>query len=581
MDRTTTRMSNEADRDHAPPDAPPGPLKGRLERADRTIITGWAMDETRPGVPVELEVLIDGEAAGTLSARVFRDDLLKGGIGDGCHSFWLYLPQGVSPLADHVLRIRRLSDGAELPGSPATIAREEMPAAAARQTIALALNAAAATAGPAELDALIGFLAGEAARLLLQREAPLPAPQTAMVARWTAAPAAAVEPDPRPRALFIDERVPDPDRDAGSNAAISHMRALQRLGYRVDFVAAHRLDQDDAASAALQAIGITCWQAPWIGSVEEVFSYLGEGLDLAYLHRFALMQRYAALVRRWCPTARLVYCVADLHYLRLARRLAVEAGLPAGGMLAEGALPEDLADAAAGLRTAELLAVLGADAVITHSAFEQALLRREVPEANVHLVPWEVPPRPTGVAFAERSGLAFIGSFGHPPNLDAAHFLVETVMPLVWAEDPTIACLLVGTDLPASLRAAAERAPADRVVVLGHVPHLSAVWDRVRLSVAPLRFGAGLKGKVLDSLAAGIPCVCSPMAAEGMNFPPDLSALVVDTPASLATVILRVHNDAPDNAGLAASGLAWVRRALSAAAIDAALAAAAGRPAPS
>jgi len=398
------------------------------------------------------------------------------------------------------------------------------------------------------------------------------------VARWTTAPAASVEPDPGPRALFIDERVPDPNRDAGSNAAISHMRALQRLGYRVDFVAAHWLAQDDAGSRALEAAGITCWQAPWIGSVEEVLCRIGDGLDLAYLHRFTLMQRYAALVRRWCPAARLLYCLADLHYLRLSRRLAVDAG---GGMIAGGADPgPDLPAEAAGLRTAELLAALGADAVITHSSFEQALLRRDVPEANIHLVSWEVPARPTETGFTERSGVAFIGSFGHAPNLDAAHFLVGTVMPLVWDEDPTIPCLLVGSDLPASLRDAAAAAPAGRVEALGHVPALSVVWDRVRLSVAPVRFGAGLKGKVLDSLAAGVPCVCSPMAAEGMEFSPDLSALVADTPEGLARIILRLHGDAPDNAGLAAAGLAWVRRALSAAGIDKALAAAAGRPAP-
>ena len=558
-------MNDETDQRRAP-----GPLRGRLELADRTIITGWAIDDGNPGMPVELEVLIDDEPAGTLLARVFREDLLRGGVGNGFHSFWLYLPQGISPLADHVVRIRRLSDGAELGGSPRTIPREDMPAEATQKTIALALNAASAAAGPAELDALIGFLAEQAVLLLQEQEAPLPPPQAAMAARWNAAPAAAVEPDPRPRALFIDERVPDPNRDAGSNAAISHMRALQRLGYRVDFVAAH---QDDTGSRALESMGITCWQAPWVGSVEEVFRRLGVGLDLAYLHRFALMQRYAALVRRWCPAARLLYCVADLHYLRMSRRIAVQAG---GGMTPEGAPPgPELPDEAAGLRTAELLAVLGADAVITHSSFEQALLRREVPEANVHLVPWEVPAQPVERGFEERSGVVFIGSFGHAPNLDAAHFLVETVMPLVWDEDPTIPCLLVGSDLPASLRAAAAAAPAGRVEALGHVPALSAVWDRVRLSVAPLRFGAGLKGKVLDSFAAGIPCVCSPMAAEGMDFSRDLSALVADTPASLARVILRVHNDGPDNAGLAASGLAWVRQALSPARIDAALAAAA------
>src|SRR5206468_1233819 len=110
------------------------------------------------------------------------------------------------------------------------------------------------------------YLARRATELLAERAEPPDEPEAALLARWSIGAPAEAEPDPRPRALFLDERVPDPDRDAGSNAAISHMRALQRLGYRVDFVAEHGLAVHESASRGLQAIGVTCWHAPWIAS---------------------------------------------------------------------------------------------------------------------------------------------------------------------------------------------------------------------------------------------------------------------------------------------------------------------------
>jgi O-antigen biosynthesis protein len=167
--------------------------------------------------------------------------------------------------------------------------------------------------------------------------------------------------------------------------------------------------------------------------------------------------------------------------------------------------------------------------------------------------------------------VAFVGSFGHAPNLDAALFLVEQVMPLVWANGQEIPCILVGSDLPAVLRTAAEAAPG-RVEVLGQVPKLASVWDRVRLSAAPLRFGAGLKGKVLDSLAAGIPCVCTPIAAEGADLPAEFANVTASDAQVLAAIIVHLHNDAAENARFAEAGVAWVRARLSAECIDAALA---------
>jgi glycosyltransferase involved in cell wall biosynthesis len=129
-------------------------------------------------------------------------------------------------------------------------------------------------------------------------------------------------------------------------------------------------------------------------------------------------------------------------------------------------------------------------------------------------------------------------------------------MPLVWREDPTIDCLLAGSEMPDAVR----RLARPHVVVLGSVAKLADVFGRVRLSVVPLRYGAGVKGKVLDSLAAGIPCVMSPIAAEGLALPASLRALVGKDAAELAALVLRLHDDSAARRKASRAGLNFIRR---------------------
>jgi len=131
------------------------------------------------------------------------------------------------------------------------------------------------------------------------------------------------------------------------------------------------------------------------------------------------------------------------------------------------------------------------------------------------------------------------------------------VMPLVWQADPTIPCLLVGEGMPASLA-------GPNVELLGHVEDLAEIFARVRLTAAPLRFGAGVKGKVLQSFAAGLPCVMSPIAAEGLSLPEGLDTLVGRDAAELAGLITLMHTDAARNGRAARAGRAWLARDFSA-----------------
>ena len=240
------------------------------------------------------------------------------------------------------------------------------------------------------------------------------------------------------------------------------------------------VDEMAAGNAALEELGIAVCRAPFYASVEEVLRRQAGCFDVVYLHRASIAGRYLALARQYAPRARILYSVADLHHLRMARQAEVESE------------PELLAMSQR-MRRNELMAALSADAVLTHSVSEAALLRQAAPQAQVHHAPWALPVRKAPPAFKARQGLAFIGHYGHAPNVDAALLLVEVVMPLVWQTAPEIECLLVGGAMPERL----SRLHGGRVRVLGAVGDLYAeVLDRVAADGgdAPVRGGGEGQG---------------------------------------------------------------------------------------
>jgi O-antigen biosynthesis protein len=219
----------------------------------------------------------------------------------------------------------------------------------------------------------------------------------------------------------------------------------------------------------------------------------------------------------------------------------------------------------------ELMAAHLADTVITHSTAEAEILRSlpaVIRKDKVHVVPWAVPVQAVQTPFGDRSGVAFIGNFRHEPNIDAARWLVNEVMPLVWREAPHIKCLLVGGDMPESVRLDVE---GPRVDVLGHVDNLTDVFERVRLTVAPLRFGAGIKDKVIRSLAAGLPCVGTAEAFAGMAKLPAalIRDCIHDSASGLAATIVRLEQDPIANKRCGEAGLSYAGAVYNESRIDA------------
>ncbi len=552
--------------DLRPPAAPsivarPASLRSHLGYVGRERISGWAWDSELPYEAVTLLVFDNDVQIAELVANIYRKDLLAAGIGTGRHGFEFWFPGGLSPSIRHVIHVRRASDGADLRCSPQTIETAASFDDALQTQFARAVDAV--LPGP-EQERVLYFIAAHMERLLRKR-AESEGKRAARMAymqfrrRWGGAAPVEEHDGAALRALVIDDDMPDATRNAGSCAILSHMRSLRRLGYEVSFMAANAASPPEAALRALEAEGFIVCRPPFYGSVEEVLRLQNICLDVIYLHRLSNVSKYMAVARQYCPQARVLYSVADLHHLRMARQARIEER------------PE-LTAKSRKVRLEECTAAWLADAVLTHSTHEAELLNKLVPAATSHVVPWEVPvARPTA-PISQRHGVAFIGGYAHTPNVDAAHFLVDDIMKLVWARDGSIPCLLVGSDMPETVK----RLAGPHVVVLGHVPDLGSVFDRVRLTVAPLRYGAGVKGKVLASLAAGIPCVMSPVAAEGIGLPMALQSLVGETEADMAALILKLHGDATACEAAGNAGRSFVAQHFSQAAVDARLAAVVG-----
>jgi glycosyltransferase involved in cell wall biosynthesis len=527
---------------------PPDQLLGVIEKCDRVSMKGWVFDPAQPAQRVRLEVVCDGEIMGHVVADRFRGDLAEAGyLGDGHCSFSLLLPHQLNPLSSHVIELRRAVDGAPVPGSPVHVpAASRFDATCHAGLSQMLLDVAQTATQASDLDEVIVQQMAQTEALLAAR-ARLDAGPRADVAdvhsRWggivpTAEMRRSVQ-ELRPRALFIDDVFPAPDLDGGSGAgaALDHMRALMRIGFDVSFAASQDLEDRSKQAGALAARGITPLAAPWYGSVEEMLRRHSGRFDAVYLHRAGNAAGYGKLVRQHSPQAQLIYGVADLHHVRLARQGAVEDR------------PE-LTRLAARQRMEELMAALLVDVVITHSDAEAALLRGQLPGVSVAVVPWAVPVHRSSRPFAERDGIVFVGHFGNEPNVDAMHWLAEEIVPLVQREEPSICFRIVGNAMPESLQLLAR--PGFELIE--PVNNLTSVFDAARLTVAPLRYGAGIKAKVIESLAAGVPCVGTTIAFEGMALTPALDGCVADAPETFAAALIRLYRDGRAHAAVAEAG---------------------------
>lgn len=347
------------------------------------------------------------------------------------------------------------------------------------------------------------------------------------------------------RVLLLDLCTPTPDQDSGSIDTLNLMMLLREMDFQVTFIPVDNFLYMPRYTQDLQRMGVESLYAPFVTSVREHLMECGSRYDLVFMFRVGVAARHMRDVRKYCKNAKVIFNTVDLHYLRLEREARLQND------------PEKLKFAES-MKMMEHEAIRAADIATVISSEELRRLRVELPEANVHLLPFARYVDGTCKLFPERRDIIFIGGYKHPPNTDAVLWFVSEILPLLRVRIPGIKFYAVGSDPPADVRSLAAR----DVIITGYVKELAPILDNARLSVAPLRYGAGIKGKIGTSLAAGLPVVATSLACEGMGLADGEAVLIADKPEDFADRVQQVYQDEAlwlrlSNEGVAFAEKAW------------------------
>ena len=325
--------------------------------------------------------------------------------------------------------------------------------------------------------------------------------------------------------LLIEPRMIRPDRDSGSLRMFNLIRVLQRLGYRITF-APDNLLRVEPYTQELQSMGVEVLYAPFEPSIDFHLQEKGWQYDVVLLSRLEVGRRHSSRVRSLCSRAVFIYDTVDLHHVREQRRADLEESARAQKVARE-------------TRADEMDVIRQSDLTLVVSETERETLLEHDPNLEVFVVSNIHEQFESSRSFEEREGLLFIGGFEHPPNVDGVLWFAREVLPVLEAKGYDDQVHIVGSHPPPEIQALAS----DRLLVTGFVPDVSDYFNDCRLSIAPLRYGAGVKGKINQSMARGLPVVGTLPAIEGMGLTDGEDVLVADEPDSFAEAVLNVYQD--------------------------------------
>ena len=345
------------------------------------------------------------------------------------------------------------------------------------------------------------------------------------------------------RAMVVDHYAPQFDKDSGSLRMFSLIGILQQLDYKVVFWPDNRAF-DPRYTTQLQQMGVEAMY----GDIhfDRYMRDHGRHFDLILLSRPHVAANYIDAARAYSD-AMVIYDTVDLHCLREARRAQLETD--EGCRLAAETCSLDW-------REKELCLARAADVTLVVSPVEKELLENEEDlkgrievVSNVHTV------ENVSTRFEERKNLMFIGGFMHLPNEDGIVWFVESVFPKIRNQLPDVHLYVVGSHPTEKVNALA----CEQITVTGYVDDVSSYFEQSRVFVSPLRYGAGVKGKIGQSLSFGLPVVTTPIGAEGMGIVDGANALVALDETTFAEKVVRLYQDKTLWERISANGIQTIR----------------------
>ena len=339
-------------------------------------------------------------------------------------------------------------------------------------------------------------------------------------------------------------KFPEHDTNSGDQRLVWIIRALKEHGDQLVILA--RDANHPRYRADLEALGVECICDSEIhlrDSSSRLRDYLIErSFDAALFSSFGIYNTYAWILRAYLPHCHLALDTVDLNYLRLER---------------ESVFYPHLTEEANMVKREEMKAIKDADSVWVISNVEKTILSSHFSSADkpIHVVPSTHKITDSTPAYEDRKGILFVGSYTHRPNVDAINYFMRDIYPRLQDNLIDVPLTIAGSNPPSSF----DQYRSETVTVTGYVEDHRVLLLSHRIGIAPLRFGAGLKGKVLDYLACGLPCVTTDIGAEGMEVTTGHQLLIANNAAEFADNLQSLYRDPRLWQALAISGKQFVK----------------------
>ncbi|WP_428819562.1 glycosyltransferase [Microbulbifer sp. MCCC 1A16149] len=333
---------------------------------------------------------------------------------------------------------------------------------------------------------------------------------------------------PIKRALLIAKQWPEPTSTAAGRRTLDILDLLAEAGYQVEIASPAQPTPFQAKTGFGEhtiAVNDTSFDQ-WVAALNPA---------LVIYDRFMMEEQFGWRVREQCPDAVTLLDTSDFHSLREARHQALKTGEPV-----------NLFNASA---EREIAAMARCDLTVMISQVEVELLKQHfcLPEWQLHYLPFlvrELPDVNKLPDFDEREHLVMIGGFKHAPNRDATTWFAQTVWPRLHTLLPGVECHVYGAYSDHAMHRLSD--PATGLRIHGRTEDALATIARYRLNLAPLRFGAGQKGKILEGWLSGTPTVTTPVGAESMAPENTWGYTLSDNPDQLAATIARLYQSKSD-----------------------------------
>ena len=328
--------------------------------------------------------------------------------------------------------------------------------------------------------------------------------------------------------LVIDHYVPQFDRDAGSRSTYQYLQWFVESGFNVKFMG-DNFHQDEPYTTALQQIGVEVLFGSWYATNWKKWIKENKNhLDYIYLHRPHIAPHYLDYIKNETQ-AKIIYFGHDLHYLRLLRQYEVEKD-------------ESLKKAAEEWKKKEFDIFKKVDVIYYPSEIETNEISKVFPEKTIRPIPLYIFDKidllPS--TFEDRTNILFVGGFRHQPNVDAIEWFVNNIFHGIQAKIPNITLFIAGSNMPADIK----KLESGQIKILGEISDkkLESLYHTTKISIVPLRYGAGVKGKILEALHFQIPVVTTDIGAEG--FPEAQKYLrISNEPSKFAQHVCEVYSN--------------------------------------